>query len=99
MNKGFFEKLREIIELHNIDVNEIEYLLIFFKALVRKHQEHYPKKKDTWKKIPLIDLRDMLIKEFKEYFGEYEKEKFHNPNELLDIAMFCSFLYNRGLEN
>ena len=100
----FFNRLREIIEVSEIDIKEIEYLFIFFKGLIKKHKQHYPKKKDTWKNMDLKELRIMLIDEIDEYFFEYDKKNYQNlnpkrfnPNELLDIAMFCSFLYNRGL--
>ena len=47
------------------------------------------KKRDSWKRMKVMELKNMLAMEWEEYIAT------HSIKELVDIANFCMMIWNR----
>lgn len=59
------------------------------EVIMRVHDD---KKGDSWKTMRIIDLKNMMAKEWLEY------TRFEHETELIDIANFCMMIWHRESE-
>lgn len=66
----------------------------FMWEMHHEYERHYPEKGESWKIMSLSGLDTLLDIAYEEY-----KETVNNkPNQLIDIANLCAFIYIRLTE-
>lgn len=69
-------------------------IIEFAKEMERVMQKHDKSKGDSWKRMEILDLENMLLEEFEEQkLGFAMSGK--SDNENIDIANFCMMLWQR----
>lgn len=66
----------------------MEIPVAFIKA-IEKMSENFPRKRNTWKTMPIGQLELLLAREWQEYLESGD------PDELLDIANLALMIYDR----
>jgi len=76
-------------------MSEFDEFMPFVEAMKAEYLRHYPEKGDSWKTMPIEQLKDLALKAIWEIITPEDILVELNPGQLVDFGLFCGMLWRR----
>jgi len=76
-------------------MSEFDDLMPYVEAMKTEYLRHYPDKGDSWKTMPIEELKDLALKAIWEIITPEDIMVEWNPGQLVDIGNFLGMVWKR----
>jgi len=79
-------------------MSEFEDLMPYVEAMEAEYLRHFPEKGDSWKTMPIKQLKELALKAIWEIITPEDIMVEWNPGQLVDFGVFFAMIWMRRSE-